>query len=174
MKTPLQLSLAATLACTLAACHVPDTTMENGAITLYGSTVTLRVAGAPKATITTDGVFTIDGEAVAITPAQRSLLTRYNQNVRAVHATGIAMGKSGVESAVKAVRDKISDKPANADKSAKAGAAELDKLSRDICTAEAGIKDAQDQLAAQLPAFKPYAGIIDAAEVKDCRDDASH
>lgn len=160
------------LACILAACHIPSTTMENGAITLHGDTVTLRVAGSPKATIATDGMLAIDGKAVSVTPAERSLLVRYNQSVHSVHDTGLAMGKAGVETAAKAVKDKISSTPNQADKTAEAGAGELKKLSLDICKAEATIKDAQDQLAVQLAAFKPYASIVSASDVTDCENDA--
>lgn len=35
MKAIARPLLAAALACSLAACHIPDTTMENGAIKLY-------------------------------------------------------------------------------------------------------------------------------------------
>jgi hypothetical protein len=172
MKTIIRLSLAASMACALAACHVPDTTMENGAIMMYGDTVTLRVAGSPKATIGADGAFAIDGKAVSTTPAERSLLVRYNQSVRSVHETGLAMGKTGIETAVKAVKDKLSSAPDQADKAAESGAGDLKKLILDICKAEAAIKDAQDQLAVQLAAFKPYASIVSAADVTDCENDA--
>jgi hypothetical protein len=172
MKAPVRPLLAAAMACALAACHVPDTTMENGAIMLYGDTVTLRVAGSPKATIGADGAFAIDGKAVPATPAERSLLARYNRSVRSVHDTGLAMGKTGIETAAKAIKDKLSSAPDQADKAAKSGAGDLKKLSLDICKAEAAIKDAQDQLAAQLAAFRPYASIVSAADVTDCENDA--
>jgi hypothetical protein len=174
MKAPARPLLAAAMACALAACHVPDTTMENGAIMLYGDTVTLRVAGSPKATIGADGVFVIDGKAVPATPAERSLLARYNQSVRSVHDTGLAMGRTGIETAAKAIKDKLSSAPDRADKAAESGAGDLKKLSLDICKAEAAIKDAQDQLAVQLMAFKPYASIVSAADVTDCENDAKN
>jgi hypothetical protein len=124
-----------------------------------------------KATIGADGAFAIDGKAVSTTPAERSLLVRYNQSVRSVHETGLAMGKTGIETAVKAVKDKLSSAPDQADKAA-SGAGDLKKLILDICKAEAAIKDAQDQLAVQLAAFKPYASIVSAADVTDCENGA--
>jgi len=172
MKAPSRLLLLAMTACTLAACNIPSTTMENGAITLYGDQVTLRVSGSPKATIGADGVFAVDGKAVATTPAERSLLARYNQAVRSVHDTGVAMGKSGIETAAKTVEDKLSSTPGKADNTAEAGAGKLKTLSLGICKAEATIKAAQDQLATQLAAFKPYASIVSAADVGDCENDA--
>jgi hypothetical protein len=172
MKTTIRLLLAATMACALAACHTPETAMAtgNGAILLYGDTVTLRVIDAPKATIGVDGVFAIDGEAVIVTPAERKLLIDYHRSVRSVHDTGVAMGKTGVEMATDAVKGKLSSTPNQADKAIEAGASNMKDLSLDICKAETAIKDAQDQLAAQLVAFKPYAAIISASDVTDCEN----
>jgi hypothetical protein len=50
----------------------------------------------------------------------------------------------------------------------------MGKLSLDICKAEAAIKTAQDQLAGQLAAFKPYASIVSASDVADCENDAEN
>lgn len=172
MKAGVRPFLLAVLACALAACHAPDATMENGAITLYGDTVALRVAGSPQATIHADGALAIDGRTIATTPAERSLLVRYNQNVRSVHDTGVAMGKAGVGMAVKAILPSSSLTADGAGKTAEAGSTRMKQLSQDICRAVAAIKDAQDQLASQLAAFKPYASILGAANVTNCANDA--
>jgi hypothetical protein len=174
MKTPMRLLFLAVTACILAACNVPDTTMENGAITLYGNKVTLRVVGSPKATIDADGTFAVDGNTVATTPAERALLVQYNQSVHSVHSTGMAMGKAGVHMATKAVVAATSSAPESAGDAADAGAGQMDKLSLDICRATASIKTTQDQLAAQLATFKPYASIVDASDVTDCEKDAKN
>lgn len=164
--------LLAVLTCTLAACNTPDTIMENGAITLDGDQVTLRVISASKATIDADGTFAVDGKPVVTTPAERSLLARYNQGVRSVHDTGLAMGKTGGHIAAKAIEASTSSAPGDAGKEAEAGSAKIQQLSLDICKAEASIKTAQDQLAAQLAAFKPYASIVSSSDVADCENDA--
>ena len=157
---------------TLAACNAPDTVMENGAIMLYGNKVALRVIGAPKAVIDADGGLVIDGKAIATTPAERNLLAQYNQSVRSVHDTGLAMGKTGVVMAIKSVEAKSSSTPGQTDKAAEAGSGQMQKLSLDICKAQASIKTVQDQLAVQLPAFKPYASIVSAHDVASCESDA--
>ncbi|MEW9624738.1 hypothetical protein [Rhodanobacter geophilus] len=172
MKATVRPLLAAALACTLAACQIPDTTMENGAIKLYGDVVVLHVDGAPEADIASDGGFTVDDKPVAITPADRALLVQYNRSVRNVRKTGMAMGKAGIETAAKAIAAKASSTPDRADAAAKAGAGQLQDLSLGICKDTAAIKAAQDQLATQLAAFKPYASIVSAASVTDCEDDA--
>lgn len=172
MKATVRPLLAAALACSLAACHIPDTTMENGAIKLYGDVVTLDVDGAPEAAIAADGGLTIDGKAVDTTTAERDLLAQYNRNVRSVHETGIAMGKASIGMAAKAIAAKASSTPEKADTAARAGAGQLQNLSLDICKATTNIKVAQDQLAGQLPAFKPYASIVSASDASDCANDA--
>jgi hypothetical protein len=172
MKALARLLLLAVLACTLAACNTPDAVMANGAITLDGNQVTLRVIGASKATIDADGAFTVDGKPVVTTPAERSLLAQYNQSVRSVHETGRAMGKAGVRMAAKAVVASTSSAPGNAGETAEAGAGQMQQLSLDICKAQASIKTAQDQLATQLASFKPYASIVSSSDVADCESDA--
>lgn len=172
MKHAHRTLIAVALACSLAACHIPDTTMENGAIRLYGEVVTLHVDGAAEASIAADGGFTVDGNAVAITPAERTLLAQYNHSVQDVHNTGLAIGKAGVSMATKAIAAAASSSSDNADKTTKAGSDRIEKLSIDICKDTAAIKDAQDQLAAQLTAFKPYAAIVSADGVASCEKDA--
>lgn len=172
MKATVRPLLAAALACALAACHIPDTTMENGAIKLYGDVVTLHVDGAPEADIAADGGLAIDGKTVATTAAERDLLAQYNHSVRAVHETGLAMGKASIETAAKAIAAKASSTPGNADTAAEAGASRLKGMTLGICKDTAAIKSAQDQLATQLAAFKPYASIVGADDVASCEKDA--
>lgn len=164
--------ILAVLASTLVACSDPDTIMENGAITLYGSQVTLRVVGSPKAMIDADGAFVIDGKTIATTPAARDLLVQYNRSVRSVHDTGMAMGKAGGHMAAKAVMASTSSTPGDASRAAEAGEDQMQKLTLDICRATATIKTAQDQLATELAPFKPYASIVDASDITDCESDA--
>lgn len=174
MKVPVRPLLLAVLACALAACNTPDTVMENGAIALYGNAVTLRVPGSPNAVIDADGTLTVDGKPVTTTPAQRALLLQYNQSVRDVRNTGLAMGKAGIGMATKAIAATTTSSSGHADKAAEAGANEMKSLSLDICKDTAAIKAAQDQLSVQLAAFKPYAAIVSAADVTDCANGAKN
>jgi hypothetical protein len=171
MKTTIRPLLVAALACTLAACHTPDTIMENGAIKLYGDVVTLHVDGAPEADIASDGGLSIEGKAVATTPAERDLLAQYNHSVRSVHDTGLAMGKAGIKMAAKAIAAQASS-AAKADTVTQPDAGQLQDLTLNICKATATIKLAQDQLATQLTTFKPYASIVSDSDVTDCANDA--
>lgn len=163
---------ATVLACVLAACSIPDTTMENGSIKLYSDVVILHVDGAPDAAVAGNGSLTIDDKAVATTPAERDLLAQYNRSVRSVREVGLAMGKAGFETAAKAIGAKVSSDPDKVDTTDGAGASKLQDLTLEICKNTAAIKDAQDQLVTQLAAFKPYASIVSASDVANCAKDA--
>ena len=172
MKTFVRPLLIVALICALAACGMPDTTMENGAIKLYGDVVTLHVDAAPEADIAANGDFSIGGKAVAITPAERDMLAQYNRSVRAVHEAGLDMGKAGFVTAARAMAAEASSAPGHADAATNDGTGKLQDLTLDICKATAAIKSAQDRLATRLTVFRPYASIVGAASVTDCSDDA--
>jgi hypothetical protein len=148
------------LCAAISACDVPDTTMANGGITLKNNIVTLHADGVPDAQINANGALLVDDKVVSVTPSQHGLLMLYFQHVMDVHQTGLAMGKIGAGMGLKAVKDSFDGKSkAEKDKDAQAGGQQLKALGRKMCEDEANITDVQDQLAAQLPAFKPYAKI---------------
>jgi hypothetical protein len=156
----------------ISACDMPDTTMENGAITLKDSVVTLHVSGAPDAAINANGDLQVADKVVTINPAQRGLLMLYFQNVHDVNHTGREMGKIGAKIGVKALKDKIEDKSkTDQDQNAQAGAQQLRNLSQKICQDQANIKTVQDQLSAQLAEFKPYGNILTQDSVAKCQKD---
>ena len=145
-----------------------DTTMENGAIVLKGKHVVLSPDQQHEASIDASGNLTIDDKTVSVTPAQQALLMAYYMNVVDVHNTGINMAKAGGKMAIQAIAHASSG---NDDKT-KDATEQLVDLSMTICKDTAGIKTVQDQLAAQLPAFKPYAGIVSSASVDSCVNEA--
>lgn len=156
----------------LSACDVPDTSMMNGAITLKDNVLTLHAKDAPDALIASDGTLQIDGKAVSVTPAQRGLLMLYFQNVMDVHQTGTEMGKVGANIGANALKDTIAGKSkTEKDDHAKAGSGQLKTLGLKVCRDQANIANVEDQLAAQLPAFKPYSHIADAHAGDKCTPD---
>jgi hypothetical protein len=158
--------LAATL---LAGCSgLGDTSIANGGIVLDHGEITLHASDAPAATIDAAGTLRIDGKAVALAPDQRALLLRYYQGVRAVREHGIATGKAGAAAAAASLKDAVAGGSAAGDKAADR-ADQVTRMATRICQDLAEVKAAQDALAVQLPAFKPYANILD--EDKDCHDD---
>jgi hypothetical protein len=157
------------LCASISACDMPDTTMENGAITLKDGVVTLHASSAPDAAINANGDLQVGDRVVTINAAQRGLLMLYFQNVHDVHETGKDMGKLGAKMGGKALKDKMQGKSkADTDQDAQAGVQQLHALSQKMCQDEVNIKSVQDQLNAQLAEFKPYGNIMTQASVNDC------
>lgn len=168
-----QAMLLSALCAVISACDVPDTTMMNGAVTLKDGVVTLHAHDAPDAVISSAGDLQIGDKVVSVTPSQRGLLMLYNHNVQDVHDVGVEMGKAGANMGAKALKNALRSKSdAQQDQDANAGAAQLSQLGVKICVDQANIKTVQDQLAATLPAFKPYSTIVVAESVNSCKDDA--
>lgn len=152
-----------------------SSSLVNGGITLRHDKVTLHVHGAPVAVIDPTGNFSIEQKPVVIDPAQRVLLQDYYRNTLAVQQHGIATGKAGVAIAGQAIGSVVkglaSGDTDNIDKEVDAKASKVEEEAMKICGDLANIKTAQDSLATQLAAFKPYAGIVDADAVTDCKKD---
>jgi hypothetical protein len=153
--------LLAALCTLLGACDMPDTTMANGAVTLKDSVVTLHVSGAPDAMINAKGELQVGDKTVATTPSEQGLLILYYEGIADVHETGVQMGKVGKDMGMAALNDKMSGKPKEeTDKDAQNGAGQLKALGMKMCHDRITMKNAQNQLAAQLPDFKPYGNIF--------------
>ncbi|HET6555543.1 MAG TPA: DUF2884 family protein [Dyella sp.] len=156
-----------------------STDIINNRITLHEGSVTVRASGAPDATVDAHGQLAIDGHDVTVNDAQRALLQRYNAAAQAMRTDAIATGKAGVATATKAIgaaAGKITGS-ANADEaSAKAdeAAADVKAAAAKICDDLVSMKTAQDELATQLEAFKPYAHALDDANIEKCRKDTRH
>ena len=159
------------LCAAISACDVPDTTLANGGVTLKDNIVTLHANGAPDAVIDANGTLLVGDKAVAVAPPQHGLLMLYFQHVKDIHDTGAAMGKVGAGMGMKALKDSIDGKSKDEKKQdAQAGGQQLKTLGQKMCQDEAGIKDVQDQLAAQVPAFRPYANLV-TKRATDCKKD---
>ena len=127
--------------------------------------------GGKKAEITPKGDLLIDGKAVAVTPAQRTLLLEYRSHVVAVATAGMHIGMESADLATKAVTESLKGVfTGNTDDVEKRVQAEADKVrtaAKQLCTHLPAMLDSQQKLAAALPEFKPYA-TMDASDVDDC------
>ncbi|GLQ97534.1 hypothetical protein [Dyella mobilis] len=153
------------------ACNIPDTTMENGAITMKDGIVSLHPEGNPDASINESGQLQIGDKVVTVNAAQRGLLMLYYQSVLDVNQTGKEMGRVGAKMGGEALKNKIegkSDAQQNAD--AQHGGDQMKVLSQKMCQDRANIKTVQDQLSTQLAEFKPYGNIITQDSVASCQD----
>lgn len=156
-----------------------DTDVINGHITLHDGRVTIKASGVPDATVDQNGQLAIDGHDVAVNDAQRALLQRYNGAARQMREDAIATGKAGVATATKelgAVAGKMTgaDTAEQTKQKVEEAAANVKQSAAKICEDVADMKTAQDALATQLDAFKPYATAVSDEHVEKCRKDTRH
>ena len=156
------------------------TDIINHRISMQDGQVTIHADGAPDAVVDGSGKLTIDGHDVPVNDAQRALLQRYNASAQAMREDAIATGKAGAATAAKAMGS-VASKLAggDADKAAahdqiEAAAKDVERAADKICDDVASMKAAQDELASQLDAFKPYATALGEANVEKCRKHTSN
>jgi len=156
-----------------------DTDVVNNNITLHDGSVTIKAHGMPDALVDGTGNLSIDGHAVTVNDAQRALLLRYNGAARQMREDAIATGKAGVETATKelgAVAGRMTgaDTTEETKQKAEAAAAGIRESAAKICVDLADMKTAQDELASQLDAFKPYAQALTDENIDKCRKGTKH
>lgn len=134
--------------------------------------VTLHVPSAPRALISAAGDLSIHRRPTTLNAVQRVLLQDYYRNVLAMNeherATDMAGAPAAGHAIKSVVRDIASGNTGNIDKKIQAKSPQVTEATSKTCHDLAGIKAAQDSLAVQLAAFKPYAGIIEANTISDC------
>ncbi|MEL1264635.1 DUF2884 family protein [Pseudoxanthomonas putridarboris] len=173
MKTITILSIALSVLL-LAACGPGPDTGSQRSTALWGKNITLTATGQPKAEITAKGEFIVGGKTVEVNDAQRALLVAYHRELGGIADAGIATGKEGVKLAGKAVgaavKGVFSGNPEQIEQEIEAEAKKVEAHAMKICERLPALYQAQQDLAAALPAFAPYAA-MDLDDVTDCRQD---
>lgn len=173
---PLALALSLVL---LSACSGKDKAPESGegdgvavSRALWGQNLTLNATGHPQAEISAKGDFIVGGKKVEVSDTQRTLLVAYHRELGGIADAGIATGKEGAKLAGKAVGAAVkgifSGNPDQIDKQIEAEAKKVEAEAMKICDRLPGLYKAQQDLAAALPAFQPYAS-MDEGDAEDCR-----
>ena len=139
---------------------------------LWGQNLKLDATGHPRAEVSAKGDFIIDGKPVPVSDAQRALLVAYHRELGGIADAGIATGKEGVKLAGKAVGAAVkgifSGNPDHIEQEMEAEAKKVEAEAMKICDRLPGLYKAQQDLAAALPAFQPYAG-MEQDDIKECR-----
>lgn len=130
----------------------------------------------PRAEITPQGDFLIEGRAVAIDRHQRQELLLYRGEVIAIAKAGIDIGERSAQAALDAVDRGLFSLMFGA----MTGSLErrIEKTVREtvepgvrqICLSLPALRDRQQRLSATLPAFRPYA-TLEADDVEDCENE---
>lgn len=145
-------------------------------LTTQDITVSNDDSGAPEAKITPRGDLVIAGKPVELTPAQRADVLAYRQQLIAVGRQGIAVGRQGATlglsaagAAIAAVFSGESEQQVRQRVEAKASG--IRQAAAKICDRLPALLTSQQQLAAAVPEFRPYARLTP-AKIDRCRADA--
>lgn len=159
------------LALVLAACQPVDGSLDAAGKLIAGEDITLESDGAGKARITPAGELIIDGDAIELTDGQRQLLLAYRSRIESISAQGVEIGKQGaafgMNAAKQALTGVFSGKGDEITEKIGAQADDLKQEALKICDSLVALKSAQEELAAALPEFAPYAG-LDQAGIDGC------
>lgn len=129
----------------------------------------------PKAQLTPQGDLLIAGKAVPVTPAQRSMLLDYRQQLVAIAMQGMAIGKQGAALGMHAAGEALAGVFSGKSKEqiqqqVKAQAAGIKQSASKLCSHLPALMTSQQKLVAALPAFKPYATMTQ-HDIDDCMKD---
>lgn len=145
-------------------------------IALRGEDVVITAGDMSEALITPAGDLRIRGKDVAVTGSQRALLKKYSAGMLDIQERGIRIGQHAVDMVGGLVGTLVEDLVANGaddkklDKDMKAKAAPLKDEARALCADVRIQRQLQEQIATELPAFRPYA-VIDTDSEHNCHVD---
>lgn len=126
----------------------------------------------PKAEITPQGDLLIAGKAVSIDARQRTLLLDYRKQVIEIAEQGIDVGKRGAALGLHAASEALAaafsgQSEQEIRERIEARTSDIREAAAQICNRLPAMRARQQELAAALPAFKPYARMTQ-QDVDDC------
>lgn len=126
----------------------------------------------PKAEITPQGDLLIAGQKVAATPPQQALLRDYRSQIVGIAEAGMDIGTQGADLGLHAAKEALwgklsgkSDK--DIEQTIQPQAEQIKAAAVQLCRRLPGLLSAQQQLAAAMPEFRPYA-TMQQKDVDDC------
>lgn len=132
--------------------------------------------GLPRAELSPKGDLIIDGKAVPMTPEQRELALAYRANLANVAESGARVGLEGAALAGKAMKEAakaaLSGDAADVEARIEAEADSVRTAAKTLCEQLPALYTAQQQLAAALPEFAPYA-TMEEKDYTDCHDEVA-
>lgn len=131
----------------------------------------------PNAEITPQGDLLIAGKPTPVDAAQRAELLAYRGQIIGIARQGIAIGKQGATLGANAASEAIAAVFSGESKDqvrarVEAQASGIRQAAAKICDALPALRSSQQRLAADVPAFKPYANLT-SAKIDDCRHNAA-
>lgn len=167
LKMPILLAL-----CTAtAACGHGDSEFQHLSV-LDDSHVAVHAPGLADAVVTASGALSIAGTPVTVDSVQAQIAARYFASALALRNDAMKTGAAGASTAATAIASVAvglaSGNPDSIDAKVNASAAKVEAAADRVCADVQALSQAQNELAAALPQFKPYATIA-AHEVNNCR-----
>lgn len=152
--------------------------MDKASVELSTKNITIsdRDDSVPKAEITPQGDFLIEGKAVPLTSPQRAEMVDYRGQMVEIARQGIAIGRQGAKLGVNAATAAIAGIFSGESKEqirqrVESQASGIRQAAAKICDRLPALMESQQKLAADVPAFKPYADLTP-AKIDDCRRNA--
>lgn len=159
MKRIVILAGAVLIAAVLAGCSPGIHTLDNS-ITFDSSGMVVHAPGRGSAHVDRNGELSIDGKAIAVTPAQRQLLQRYYRQARDLMGSSKAMGEHGIAMAARGIGDAITSifhhDSATANRRMEAESQRMEQAADKLCTDIKALGTTQQAIATAIPAFAPY------------------
>lgn len=130
-------------------------------------------SGQPKAEITPQGDFLIEGRPVALTPAQHAEMLAYRRQLVGIAREGIAIGKQGATLGMDAAGAALAgvfsgESEQQIRQRVEAKASGIRQAAMKICGRLPALMESQQKLATDVPAFKPYATMTQ-KDIVECR-----
>lgn len=181
MNLSLRLAILSGSLVLLSACapfRTADSNLDTASRQIATGNITLSADSSriPQAAITPRGDFLVAGKAAALSGQQRSDVLAYRAQYVEIAQQGIAIGHEGVDVGRRSMVPMIfaslfgaSDK--SIDASMDKRLAGVRAATARLCDRMPALMAAQQRLAIDLPAFKPYATLTQ-QKIDDCRQDA--
>jgi hypothetical protein len=167
LKTSMLLALCAATA----ACGHANTEFQHLSV-LDDSHLAVHAPGRADAIVSASGALSIAGTPVTVDAAQAQIAARYFASAIALRNDAVKTGAAGASTAATAITSVAvglaSGNPDSIDAKVNASAAKVEAAANRVCADVLALTQAQDDLAASLPQFKPYATIA-AHEANDCK-----
>jgi hypothetical protein len=132
--------------------------------------------GLPRAELSPQGDLIIDGKTVPMTPEQRELALAYRARLANVAESGARVGLEGAALAGKAMKEAakaaLSGDAADVEARIEAEAESIRAAANTLCGQLPALYAAQQELAAALPEFAPYA-TMEQKDYTDCHDEVA-
>ncbi|HTI96728.1 MAG TPA: hypothetical protein VL425_09505 [Rudaea sp.] len=168
--THLKMSILLALCAATAACSHGDSEFQHLSV-LDDSHIAVHAPGLADAVIDSSGALSIAGTPVTVNAAQAQIAVRYFASALALRNDAMKTGAAGASTAATAIASVAeglaSGNPDSIDAKVNASAAKVEAAANRVCADVRALAQAQNELAAALPQFKPYATIV-THEVNDC------